>query len=227
MSRYAMFALVAALCLWAGPVSPACAQWDECPECRAWCGRGLQGDACMTTCQCDLDVPDAAPNRPLTPEEQRARDAARAAVAAMLQRTLCWRFPSLPGCVASAPPSPASRQLVRICTPQVVDHRGSFLPAARAAIDSGAMAAHFSQINVIVNGMKRDARSELQGALADGKSHALLVVSRFDDPTKTVSVTRATSPASLQCRPGYRTATYPAQAWMKLENLSPRGLRAH
>jgi len=119
-------------------------------------------------------------------------------------------------------PTFRSGQLVRICTPLVQDQQGNFLPSARAAIDSGAMRQHFSQVDAVVNAMKRDRRSALNTALADGRSHALLTVSGFQDPRKTVSVTRVATSAGLSCRPGYRTATYQAAEWLRYPNLSPR-----
>ncbi len=164
----------------------------------------------------------------LTPEEAAENEQKKAAVVDMMAAGLCALF-NAPGCAAQIPaapgptPSSLAAQVIQICTPTVQDRQGNFWPSALKAIENGAMKQHFSQINDIVNSMKNDAGSQLNKLLSDNVSHVQLTVSLFDNPKKHVSVNSVTA-TDLRCGPDFRTATYDAQKWMELPDLSPNGL---
>ena len=116
-------------------------------------------------------------------------------------------------------PRPVAR-FVQICTPLAADRNGNLLPAALAAIASGAMARHFARIDEIVNAMKANPQSHVRSA----PGNVQLVVSPFDLADKRLDVRLVDSATGLRCGSGYRSELYHANAWLAAPGLSPRGM---
>lgn len=122
---------------------------------------------------------------------------------------------------------PALSKLVLICTPLILDRHGNFFPQAKQAIDNGEMTRHFSRVNEVINGMKKDRNSRLNQILINEASHVQLIVSPYFEAEKSIRLQPVAASNNLQCQSGYRAARYDAAQWLKQPNLSPRGLQNH
>ncbi len=112
---------------------------------------------------------------------------------------------------------------VQVCTPQITDANGAFLPEAQAAIDNGDMQRHFDKVNDIVNGMKTDPDSKLNTIFKKQGDHVQVMVSPYTQATKDVRVMELPA-SSLRCPDRYLQVTYDAQAWLDKANIRPKGL---
>lgn len=112
---------------------------------------------------------------------------------------------------------------VQVCTPQITDANGDFLPEAQAAINSGAMQRHFDKVNDIVNGMKTDPDSKLNTIFKKEGDHVQVMVSPYTQAEKEVRVMELPA-SSLRCPDRYLQVTYDAQAWLDKANIRPKGL---
>lgn len=113
---------------------------------------------------------------------------------------------------------------VQVCTPQVTDDTGDFLPEARKAMTDGTMGQHFAAVNNVVDAMKKDPTSRLSQILLIDKSHVQLVVSSYTQSKKTINVLPVTSADKLTCPQKHLPMTFDAEKWLSSEGLRPRGL---
>lgn len=159
-----------------------------------------------------------------TPEIEKENAERAKVLLGGLATATCALFQS---CASAATGTRVAQQFVAICIPNVVDAEGSFLPAARAAIDNGAMAAHFAKIETIIAQLKSKPDSPLRSALANGNGHARLTLSTYDNPQKTVTVAPLSSDKALTCPAGYSRNRYVASEWLAQTGLNPRGLKSY
>lgn len=113
---------------------------------------------------------------------------------------------------------------VQVCTPQVTDDTGTFLPEARQAMDDGSMARHFARVNVAVDAMKKDQTSKLNRTLLLDKNHVQLIVSPYTQDAKTVEIIPVTTTNRLVCPPKHLQMSFEADKWLSGDGLRPRGL---
>ncbi|GEM_PF-6240949 len=113
---------------------------------------------------------------------------------------------------------------VQVCTPQVTDDTGAFLPEARIAMNDGTMAQHFAAVNTLVDTMKKDQTSKLNQSLLLDKNHVQLVVSTYTQSDKRIDVIPVTTADKLACPPKHLPMTFEAEKWLSGEGLRPRGL---
>lgn len=113
---------------------------------------------------------------------------------------------------------------VQVCTPQVIDNTGAFLPEARTAMNDGTMAQHFAAVNTLVDTMKKDQTSKLNQILLLEKNHVQLVVSPYTQAAKNITVTPVTTTEKLDCPAKHLPMTFEAEKWLSGEGLRPRGL---
>ena len=113
---------------------------------------------------------------------------------------------------------------VLVCTPQVTDDTGAFLPEAREAMNNGTMAQHFAAVNTLVDTMKKDQTSKLNRTLLLEKNHVQLVVSSYTQAAKNITVTPVEATDKLSCPSKHLPMTFEAEKWLSGEGLRPRGL---
>jgi hypothetical protein len=115
------------------------------------------------------------------------------------------------------------QRYVQICTPQVTDANGNFLPEAQAAMDNGEMERHFNKVSDIVNGMKTDPDSKLNTIFKKEGGHVQLMISPYTQAEKEVRVMELPA-SSLRCPDRYLQVTYDAQSWLDKAGIRPKGL---